>query len=84
MTPLNLPDPRGLTFDRWSAESAARISVVTGAFIGEGSEKGWENWAARCGQIQALAQVPMASGFTNWQEWAQAMIAATDGGLNVG
>jgi hypothetical protein len=71
-------DPRGHTFESWSAlmvEAYAGQQLITGA-----TEDQWQEWGIRVMNVSELEvnSVPNPHLYGNWQDWAQALVSAVN------
>jgi len=73
-TIIEMLDPHGVSFERWSCEMAGRSADV-GIYAGA-KEADWKKWARNfTGATTVSAQgVPSPDAFHSWREWAQAMM----------
>ena len=63
-------DPRGHTWDSWSALMAERFSANP---LGTAPETQWVDWANGLAGIGRFDGVPDSRGFATWQDWAFAL-----------
>lgn len=71
-------DPRGHTFESWSAlmvEAYAPQQLITGA-----TENNWQEWGMRVMNVSTLQtnSVPNPHLFSRWQDWAEALMNAVN------
>lgn len=67
-------DPRGHTFESWSAlmvEAYASQQLQTNVI-----EKNWQDWAVGLNAIDIFAQeaIPSPYAFFSWNDWAEAVV----------
>lgn len=64
-------DPRGLSFERWSALSAPLLNQY-GFVPTQGREEDWKTWAMAVKALPQFGSVSLPSPglYDNWQDWA--------------
>ena len=64
-------DPRGMSFERWSALTAQSL-LPYGSVASSAQEETWKQWGESVKNVPALQarSVPSTRGFSDWQSWA--------------
>lgn len=65
-----IPDPDGLTFERWSAQVYDTLPTTVPMPF---PEEAWRDWAVvACAGFQVAGfSVPTPEGFETWQDWTR-------------
>ena len=76
-TTVTMIDPRGKSFEYWSALMSEQLAGIGITY--PGTTDHWKDWARRfVSQVAVLSQgIPLPENYPSWQKWAENLLNYT-------